>query len=833
MLFPSQGQGSTSSTSVRDVYNSSIGSRPRRRLDLSLTLRLKCLVHDLEKQGHLKMSESDAWVENFGGPRQSSPRHVVQQDRRRDTSSGSSTSQAASTGMQSFALRTSSEDLLLRMFDTPSSGDHRQKVEARLTASLMAFLRTEATSGRLASHGSPTGFEHTSTATRTYPWCRSPVQSISAVIPKVVTFYESPNGGLEAPWILFERPQGLVLDSVIDSASRQLQDRFQLAKALARLQAAIWGVQDVPGWGTLRIDEDSVKLCIVPEHPSSSSSSSSPSSAYFNQPSSRRSEAVSVLEAAAAQAEAQLQHMSLGSTCAPSAEESPIFSEWSVSTSIPHTRSSSYAYSCTRESPPTSPASSSRSQGEVQNGDASAHGDPSPSPLPPSSRGIDTCPLTASIMDGLHRQRSLSDTSIQGILHIARLDRIIEAAEVLLFEEDEDCKAQEHGNEDDFGRETDSNEDWERARRSAIERMEDRMAPKFVLSLPQLSAQNIFVDKVHMDHGSSHPIASRSSSSLPTPPAAHRGQRAAFHHFLPAPSPPAPSWTVTGLSEIDIARGEPAPLAFLSAMSSHSIWAQMLWERPVELASAASHSMDMAERSLKKQQKKQEQLQEKHSRQRKRQRRDRDGGPSSSSHFQATFQVKVPAHRLHHRCAPELSDDESDLGFEFDVEVNDDRKRKRAHPSRTSSSGSSSASSVGHPQSHHRGQEDQHDRNTTLLAFYSELARLVPSFDKVYQRSLASKLPELLRLAKVDGFGTDKASRMATATATATGGGQDGAEWTKDERVVLAAAAERRRRRLERAAAAASAKATAATTTSGGAGQAYIPSWIASHHHHH
>ncbi|CAD6900933.1 unnamed protein product [Tilletia controversa] len=805
---PAQPSSSNFSVSV----SVSVSSSSRRLLsqpefEHPVNLLLGVVLHRLEEEGRLQKSDLAIRVEEF---RAAGRRERVQQ--------GPSSSRPT------------------------SSYQDNGSIDSKATIRLMDILRT--------AHQTPAS----PTSSRSSLWGRPNQPSLSDLVPEVFGAYHAYDDGFKRPWILMERPRGQVLSDLLSSKNRSaqtLQDRLQLARALARLQAAIWAVSPAPS-----TCPDSTRAAIPP--------------------------------------------LSLGRPFVPRAEEGLVGSGRSRSKGI-HTSSSSFAYSCIRESPPGTPASSS-------------HGDDG-GRSPPAPSSPTRCPLTTRIVAGLRLQQTMCEKSWQGITEVARLDDLIEAAETLLSDGDDDTDVE---NENGLGFDS-SIKGWER---EVGRQRYSGTVPEYVLSLPLLGADNIFIEEVPNWNPNvfSSPTTSRRSSYLPPlTPDLPTGPFAA--------SPPSRSWTVTGLSELDVACSEPAPLAFLAAVSSNSIWAQILLALPVEpdfgpsrpLTNWSWNELEMEQQRQQQQQptkkkeqpkepkrQKEKQQQKQQPRATKRQHRNQKGEASSSSaaenpsssvqnvpsasatgrssprqqapvisqgrrsgtaekkkmqqqqqrggirrrnrtevpssdattpsaaapssrqrppavshgHPASTaekktkqqqqqgnkrrrFRKEVPdattpsaaatATSSSQQQAHNESDDESDVGFEFEPE--DDRKRKRSWAS--SSSSLYPFNPTAHPSAppHHHQTQDQPQNNPLLQAFYAELAQLVPHFDRTCKRALANKLPELLRLAGVDRFG----EADGDGDGARVGGGE---ERRRDEEVVLAAAKDRLRRREERAAAA-------------------------------
>ncbi|CAD7065831.1 unnamed protein product [Tilletia caries] len=121
------------------------------------------------------------------------------------------------------------------MFDR--SYQDNGSIDSKATIRLMDILRT--------THQTPAS----PTSSRSSLWGRPNQLSLSELVPEVFGAYHAYDDGFKRPWILMERPRGQVLSDLLSSTSRSaqtLQDRLQLARALARLQAAIWAVSPAP-----------------------------------------------------------------------------------------------------------------------------------------------------------------------------------------------------------------------------------------------------------------------------------------------------------------------------------------------------------------------------------------------------------------------------------------------------------------------------------------------------------------------------------------------------------------------------------------------------------
>ncbi|CAD6953250.1 unnamed protein product [Tilletia caries] len=223
--YPTQPSSSNFSVSVSSSSRRLL-SQPE--LEHPVNLLLGVVLHRLEEEGRLQKSDLAIRVEEF---RAAGRRERVQQG----ASSSRPTSSSKGRGVQTLSVRTRSEDLLLRMFDR--SYQDNGSIDSKATIRLMDILRT--------THQTPAS----PTSSRSSLWGRPNQLSLSELVPEVFGAYHAYDDGFKRPWILMERPRGQVLSDLLSSTSRSaqtLQDRLQLARALARLQAAIWAVSPAP-----------------------------------------------------------------------------------------------------------------------------------------------------------------------------------------------------------------------------------------------------------------------------------------------------------------------------------------------------------------------------------------------------------------------------------------------------------------------------------------------------------------------------------------------------------------------------------------------------------
>ncbi|KAK0560659.1 hypothetical protein OC844_003629 [Tilletia horrida] len=850
------------------------------QLDQSFSLCLQYIVHHLERIGQLRPSGDDAQVEEFGSARQRQQERQRQRRRRRqqrsqpakasrrteDDQGGHSGTAGSGVDLDesfpTFALRTSTERLLLRTLDMPRQDDGQASTsprparDARATANLMTYLHRELSSGSdISTSAGPNAFSpFPASAFRPSASLASPsilgtssrlrlrwkgeqqqqqqqARRLDPIpVPKVVTFKASHSDGLRVPWILLKRPEGELLDDVL-SAQRSLADGFQdwceLARALARLQASIWNVRNVPGWGLLTVDENSGRLLLAPDGGDDQERSpfvtadhrpsSSPSSASLRRifPSHSEGSAAQLLETWA---------------LVPTSASGSVGSSPTISASPPSTdgRFSTYAWSYARSTSCTA-GSSTVSSDSGSSGSGSGSGSRIGSSRSSVTLQLDSLlsdttesnPLSSYILGGLLQQRQqaleASRKHGSGSETVERLDRLIDAAEILL-----DAGTDELDGDGDAIR-----EHSERCASIVQDQQQEQRQPKFVLSLPQLGPHNIFVDKRPMvlpDFISRRLSLTPSSSSAFT--SSSSAAPPSFRRPTSQPTLPS-SFAVTGLLEVDMAEGEPAAVAYLSAMSSNSLWAQLLWERPTLSEHAANDvppsappqpgagGQDDRRRPSK-----------------KKRRTQGDGSsllgtqaaplllPAVSSGTWPTSLVATSSHDLDDK------DDEegSDAGFEFASDFDLDEGSSTSAVRRHKASARHGSSRAQGPQmcgtsptlSIHQQHQvppvtqssttatvategDRWARDRIQHAFFTELSRRVPGFEQTYRSAMASKISELLRLA-TGGCGGFHTAAAAVAVAEEEDGreGAGCATWVADERAVLCAAAERERGRMAR-----------------------------------
>ncbi|KAK0562811.1 hypothetical protein OC861_005123 [Tilletia horrida] len=490
-------------------YTSASPSRPLKRQRTSKrsnaahALRIQCILYSLEQQGVLPVSRLDAEIIRLGPKR---------------SSSGTITD---------FQIQTESDALILRSFASKCSERSDAGHAALQTALLMTYLGMK---------GSSSGAASPSFSPSTHAIAPSPPsgttdgrrKEVALAIPRLVAVADDNNNSSSSssskpPWVLFHRPRGQPLEQVLGELQRTLRvdDWCQVAKALARLQASIWGVGGVTGSGPLEVDLGTKTLI------------------------SKRDTPVDGREHSASQTLLALSQASTVVCCEQSSHTLGDEDTWASSPSIdPY---SSFIYGI-----PLSdciPADKSIIDVQLAGPDCAFAKTPTkatattseaaraPSQHQSLSTSTGMGQLRILIFEGLLRQRTQCIPLENAASKMARIDRIIKAAEILLEKDD---------NEGVF----------------------DINGSSFLLELPELNAHNIFIAKnlgssiAHTSCPSSTATASTSSPSPRYNPAAHSS-----------------SWDVTGLTELGSAKGIPAPLAVASILTSESIWAKLLWSQ--------------------------------------------------------------------------------------------------------------------------------------------------------------------------------------------------------------------------------------------------------------